>query len=420
MKKGYAILIIILIANTYLFAQNEACKTVISGGITLFNSGKYTEAKEKFEAAKRINCDNAQLWIDKCNAKLNTPKPPVNIDKTPKQILCEQRFKDGKEYYDKADYNTALWFFQKGVSEGCNNIDFENYIDMCNIKINEVAETVTKEERVSVCIQTYNDGYEAFQAGNYALAKMYFSQGVNGNCNEYLTEYKNALEQCEKQLAYQNATLSVSPTTIEFEALGGSKTIYITTNYSEWSCSNVMNWLSVNKYPSYITLTCNANTSISERTDYFDIIAGSKSVRVNIKQKGDTEPSATIKKIWAEHNVYENNVKGMKIHIEFDVKNMLNKTGQVVAWFYYQNGNKLLDANSSYRTTDGQVSNSRTYTPSYQNATYSDLSFFMPYSELHCPSSDKTDLKFCCGVFDNNNRQMAISEFNSFWYGTAN
>ncbi|MDR1169682.1 MAG: hypothetical protein LBK97_02475 [Prevotellaceae bacterium] len=107
MKKFYVILAIVLLSNSYLPAQNEVCKTVLKKGIALFNSGKYTEAKEQFEAAKKRDCTGAQSWIDKCTAKLNTPVQSV---KSQKQIQCEQRFKDGKESLDKGDYETALIF----------------------------------------------------------------------------------------------------------------------------------------------------------------------------------------------------------------------------------------------------------------------------------------------------------------------
>ena len=70
MKKFHIILIMVLLSSSYLSAQSEACKTIINDGITLFNSKKYAEAKVKFEAAKKIQCDGAQSWIDKCNTLL--------------------------------------------------------------------------------------------------------------------------------------------------------------------------------------------------------------------------------------------------------------------------------------------------------------------------------------------------------------
>jgi len=137
MKKFYIIFAMALLGSDYLSAQNEACKTVINDGIELLNSKKYAEAKAKFEAAKRLNCDNAQDWIEKCNAaqaaaQSVVPKPPATTDKTEKQIQCEQRYQDGKKEYDKGNYTTALFFFKKGLEEGCNNVNFQQWITACN------------------------------------------------------------------------------------------------------------------------------------------------------------------------------------------------------------------------------------------------------------------------------------------------
>ena len=68
MKKNSVILIMVLAGTVYLQAQT-ACERVINDGIALFNSGKYAEAKVKFEAAKRIPCADAQSWIDQCDTK---------------------------------------------------------------------------------------------------------------------------------------------------------------------------------------------------------------------------------------------------------------------------------------------------------------------------------------------------------------
>jgi tetratricopeptide (TPR) repeat protein len=274
MKKIYVILAIILLDSSYLFAQTtEACKVALNDGIALFNSGKYAEAKVKFEAAKRINCNDAQPWIDKCTAKLNTPAKPV---KSQKQIQCEQRWKDGKEAYDNGDYETALIFFKKGLAEECRNENFQDYIDMCNMK-----------QKNAACNQYLSNGKNEYDTGNYAAAKTYFNQGLSNQCNNAI--FRQLIADCENKLAYQNATLSVLPTEIEFEAAGGTKTINISTNYSSWTHSSVYSWLSIGKHTSSISLTCQANTSANERTDYFTITAGSKSIRVNIKQKGQAK-----------------------------------------------------------------------------------------------------------------------------------
>jgi len=276
MKAVYVILTMILLSSGNLYAQNTACETIMNDGISLFNSGKYPAAKEKFEAAKKINCNNVQPWINKCNAKL-TSQPQV---KSAKQIECEQRFKDGKEAYDAGHYYDALVFFKKGLDDNCNNVDFQDYIDMCNMKLEKQQEIEQKNE---ACSKYFSDGKNAYDAGDYTIAKSNFQSGLASNCNN--ANFQQCIALCDNRIACQNATLSVTPTEIEFDASGGSKTIYITANYS-WTNSSVLSWLSINKYSSSITLTCNANTSTSDRADYFTITAGSKSVRINIKQKG--------------------------------------------------------------------------------------------------------------------------------------
>ncbi|MDR1383767.1 MAG: hypothetical protein LBJ67_07985 [Planctomycetaceae bacterium] len=130
MKLFYIIFTIVLLSTGYLSAQtqNDACTTVINDGEKLFKSGQYIKAKERFEAAKKRNCDKAQSWIDQCNEKL---KP----GKSSKQIQCEQYWKDGKEAYDSSDYETALIFLKKGLDKNCNNAVFLDYIELCNMKL---------------------------------------------------------------------------------------------------------------------------------------------------------------------------------------------------------------------------------------------------------------------------------------------
>lgn len=107
-----------------------------------------------------------------------------------------------------------------------------------------------------------------------------------------------------------------------------------------------------------------------------------------------TQPSSNslIKRVWAEHNVRVGMVKGMKIHVDFEVVNSRGKQGFCAAYFYFENGNKLMDYNMQYRAIDGQVSTSVPFVPSYDESTFTDVELFMPYSELHV--SGAANLKF--------------------------
>lgn len=99
--------------------------------------------------------------------------------------------------------------------------------------------------------------------------------------------------------------------------------------------------------------------------------------------KTHEEESATIEKIWVDHNVTVNNLKGMRIHVKLNVYHKKDEKVKVLAYFSFKSGTPLKDFNDSYSTTSGNVSVSKSITPSYDSSTFNDVSFFMPYNELH-------------------------------------
>lgn len=125
--------------------------------------------------------------------------------------------------------------------------------------------------------------------------------------------------------------------------------------------------------------------------------------------------SATVKSITTEHNLYQNGQKGMNVKVSFDVSGMKGKTGNCVAYFYFENGTALNDYNKLYYTTDGKVSSSTKYTPGWDNTTYTDVKIFIPYSELHL-GSGKSYLKANVEIFDNNSRNIGTSQWTYFNY----
>ena len=121
------------------------------------------------------------------------------------------------------------------------------------------------------------------------------------------------------------------------------------------------------------------------------------------------DTSAKIEKIWTEHNVYQNDRQGMKIHVKFSVNNMLNKTGQCIAYLFNKNGNVLVNYNQR------MVSFWYTFTPVHANCVYEDFVIFVPYKEL--PLTDLHDMKFQVEVLDNNLKSITQSNYYDFWIG---
>ncbi|MGE0488853.1 MAG: hypothetical protein AB7S38_06530 [Vulcanimicrobiota bacterium] len=110
------------------------------------------------------------------------------------------------------------------------------------------------------------------------------------------------------------------------------------------------------------------------------------------------QPQANFENVWLEHNVWENGVKGLKIHARFTVNNHLNVPCLLTSHFYYANGQALKDFDGQYKDVDGYVSINRDFVPAYPSARFNDLTLFMPYDQLHMASGN-TDLSFELGIY---------------------
>lgn len=111
-------------------------------------------------------------------------------------------------------------------------------------------------------------------------------------------------------------------------------------------------------------------------------------------------PEISINQVWTEHNVMENGKMGIRIHVNLDIAGLKNKTCQVVAYFYHENGYPVRDQgiiNTNYRTADGNVSTLRNITPPYESANFPNLTLFIPYEDLHLVGNYR--LKYMVSVF---------------------
>lgn len=135
---------------------------------------------------------------------------------------------------------------------------------------------------------------------------------------------------------------------------------------------------------------------------------------LGLSVQNSTNITASVEKIWVDHNVFENGVKGMRIHLKFNINGMLNKTGRAIAYFYYNNGNPLKDTNNRFYSVDGNVSVGEDFTPNYERCTFNDLTIFMPYSELEL--SQSAQCYFHVEIKDNNSQLRATSDKVYFDY----
>lgn len=147
-----------------------------------------------------------------------------------------------------------------------------------------------------------------------------------------------------------------------------------------------------------VTSTSNGDkiSSISKQTQPYT------SSGTSISTSTTNSPSAQINNITVLHNQNLDEGKGMIIKVSFDIQNMNGKNGYVVAYFYDNNGNALLDTNGKYHTSGNpsNVSTGTKITPNYDNSRYTDLELKIPYSELHQTGNYTRTLKFFINIWD--------------------
>jgi hypothetical protein len=96
----------------------------------------------------------------------------------------------------------------------------------------------------------------------------------------------------------------------------------------------------------------------------------------------------TFNNIDVEHNVVQDGEKGMKLKVDFTIKNAYKIQHRLVAFFYDANGKPLKDSNGKFNTLGGGVAANQYFTPSYQTSRFESYTLFMPYSELETPCGD--------------------------------
>ncbi len=81
--------------------------------------------------------------------------------------------------------------------------------------------------------------------------------------------------------------LTVKPTSLLLEGGEGTALVDISTDAKDYQITDLPSWLKLkNKYDTFFSLTYLPNNSSSQRSDWFTVKAGGKSVRVNVTQRG--------------------------------------------------------------------------------------------------------------------------------------
>jgi hypothetical protein len=96
---------------------------------------------------------------------------------------------------------------------------------------------------------------------------------------------------------------------------------------------------------------------------------------------GKSDATATVNKIWVEYNVTEGGRKGMRIHVNFEVKGLKGVDAKLVARVKKED-DFLISTSPSYTNDSDQLEISYEIKPGYPVTVYKDATLFLPYSEI--------------------------------------
>lgn len=158
--------------------------------------------------------------------------------------------------------------------------------------------------------------------------------------------------------------------------------------HSSWSIGALNRW---GKMVSLIIFlcamiftSCQNNSQPSNLGNF-----GKTNSDTDITGSGDVT-NVKFRNIWLEHNATKDGIKGLNVHIDFNITDMEGKECKAIAYFDHPKGTGVEDKNGSYCTSDGHVCASQKFTPKYQSSDFSNLTIFIPLSELHLLSGKNT------------------------------
>ena len=373
---------------------------------------------------KRSGLPDEAVYCPDCGTKCNTTLTTINLDKTKEQLNSNVQINNARKNIQKGpETHLPLASSNLVEKEGKKKkripvaviIGILASIIIVIFIIHQfiIGKKYDRYIRSStVAIESGDCEYalESYEKANKILDNLIFKEKVDldTEINECL--YETSLNEGEKLLSELSLnTLDVDEVKEKFlkageykkDAILESKIMFCDKLLLALEAQSDEEWVSAFDYYSEVI-----NYARSNDINH-PVIAEIKNEKAKI-----LTPKAKILEVTKESNIYEDGKKGMIIHVKFETTFMKDRQGSAVVWFYYEDGEKLMDENDDYCTSGGQVSNDKDFEPRYKESIYNDLKIFMPYRELHL-SSGSTDLKLRVGIFCEH-EQLAKSDFLSF------
>jgi hypothetical protein len=198
----------------------------------------------------------------------------------------------------------------------CAESKYKELVRISAGKEKQIAEI--KLQRAQWCLDHLKTANLAFSNKNYKKAKEDYLSILDSNPEDrYVKSQIDMIDSVSKKPLV--ATLNLSKTNLSFEATGGSVSISVDTNIEDYEIKLLPSWCSVQKYNKYFVIKCNTATGSAPRNDYFNVVAGNKTVTVKILQQGTAQVQVKdyfLNVSQTNFNLYYDGVTDEKIRVD--------------------------------------------------------------------------------------------------------
>jgi hypothetical protein len=108
--------------------------------------------------------------------------------------------------------------------------------------------------------------------------------------------------------------------------------------------------------------------------------------------KNTSSVTAKVTRTWVDYNMTEGGVRGMRIHVHFEVTGLKGVDSKLTARVQKENGTYLTNSRGGYSNDEGQLMVSFDMKPGFPTTVYKDADIFLPYGEINI-SRGKWNLK---------------------------
>lgn len=248
------------------------------------------------------------------------------IHQSDKSTQIKANLKQGKYMMSQGNYTGAKAKFQKVLSLDRNHAEAKRLLSQCEqrlngankkspsssstsstkpsstnnsttLSVNNTSYTYTAEGGTSTLVVRSNTSWSigvqpaswvhTTRSSNEITIRVDKNNSTSSRTDYFTIKAGNKSERINISQSGGSAPyLTLSTYNVNFSSSGGSQTINVNTNCSWDIAVKTNSWGHLTKYGNTLTLRVDANSSSTQRTDYFTIKAGGVEKRVNITQSG--------------------------------------------------------------------------------------------------------------------------------------